>query len=456
LDKVFDESTIAGSEDEEDDQEEDDQEDIDTVNENNAAEESQSDPLSTSVFMAGGSTLTSPITPAPKSPSSIRKQTPRSVTGSFPSSTQKSISFSPVSSGSSSSASPSSNKSSSKSVRRSSLGLENPSSGLDISFDNNNNSNNDNEDIQEHKSPDSSQQAESASSSKTTSKKIRKEKKRETLIRAGEELLQNMDQDVSAPRSSKRMKFAPLQHWALEELNYKRDTTTIIGTMMPTLNVEKPITKLVEAPPTPPKRKISSSASSSSSKKSKSSASTPASSKKNGKSKKKSKLKKVDEEEYDLNDNEGYERKLQSSCWVQDAATNAVVFKPVAKSQQQIVMAPLNIPTDGTTIPPERIPIGGKSFDEPGFLCGILDLPPLSSKPTEYTDHWEVFYVRAAESEKLKAVIHKTEFKLSTGDTFVIPRRNMYSLHNLSTTKTVRLFFNLISTPEAMESATTE
>lgn len=405
LSKVFDDTTVG--EDSEESEEEDDDEG-----------------LSTSVFNPDNSYLSSPSGSTPGSPDVA-----------VPASSSKKLKFTPSDSSSSTPAerqqlqttSPSFSKSSRRSSRASGtheLDFDVDDGGMDIGS------------ASPSKTPSSRKSFGSPERKEASKpKKSKREgaatlarRKRDTINRAGEELLNT--EDATESRKSKRMKLAPLRHWELEEVNYVRDTSSVVGTMMPTIDRANPVRMVVEQPPSPEKGAR---------------VAKPKKKKKKEieQKKKKLKMKTVDEEQEKLD--EEVEREFNSNCWINDVESKGTVYKCVAKTHKMVQMEQL-IPTDQSgNILPGPYPLGGKSFDETNFSCGFLDLPPTAVKRPEYSDVYEVFYVRAAEREQLKVVIHRTEFLLSAGDTFVVPRNNLYSMENLSKTTPAKLFFNLVS-----------
>ncbi|KAH9900941.1 Mif2/CENP-C like-domain-containing protein [Cubamyces lactineus] len=93
-----------------------------------------------------------------------------------------------------------------------------------------------------------------------------------------------------------------------------------------------------------------------------------------------------------------------------------------------------------------------KVFGDGDFLAaGQLIIPPHSTKPTKGTkDNTFVFYVIQG---AVKFAVHKTNFVLSTGGMFMVPRGNVYNIQNICDRDAKLFFAQARKMPEALADA---
>ena len=134
---------------------------------------------------------------------------------------------------------------------------------------------------------------------------------------------------------------------------------------------------------------------------------------------------------------------------------NEEVQKVVAKTGERLSLEylaqPLSSSSSAAPIPLTQLPKGGKAFEEREFSSGVLVLPPLSKKQHELTCSVESFVILSAAPRSLQVTIGDTAFRVSKGDQFFVPLGNVYSLHNLSEEREVRVYFHLITPQEHVE-----
>ena len=130
-----------------------------------------------------------------------------------------------------------------------------------------------------------------------------------------------------------------------------------------------------------------------------------------------------------------------------------MVAKTKSRLPLEYLSQPLSSSSTSSPIPLTQLPKGGKAFEEREFSSGVLLLPPLSKKQHEQTCTVESFVILSAAPRSLQVTIgpHGTAFRLSKGDHFVVPLGNVYSLHNLSDSKAVEVYFHLITSKEDVE-----
>ena len=131
----------------------------------------------------------------------------------------------------------------------------------------------------------------------------------------------------------------------------------------------------------------------------------------------------------------------------------SVVAKTKSRLPLEYLSQPLSSSSTSSPIPLTQLPKGGKAFEEKEFSSGVLVLPPLSKKQHEQTCTVESFVILSAAPRSLQVTIgpQGTAFRLSKGDHFVVPLGNVYSLHNLSDSKAVEVYFHLITSKEDVE-----
>lgn len=134
----------------------------------------------------------------------------------------------------------------------------------------------------------------------------------------------------------------------------------------------------------------------------------------------------------------------------------------VLRSQLESLV--MQTPEGEPALAAERVPIGAMLIDRPEVAFGIIELPPNGVKQREKAPSTEVpaaattnttyapylivcvqvFFVASGQRNCVATQIQSTEFKLSKGDSFLVPGGNSYSVRNTSTSRPATLFFSFV------------
>lgn len=231
-----------------------------------------------------------------------------------------------------------------------------------------------------------------------------------------------------------RNRLQPVQWWNGESLNYKR-TKGGMGAILPVLDEEKPVVKMVESPtpkprstkPRPRSKPAKNLAGSASSASSSSSGPHPNSLQAHG----------LLDHDQDLS----LMDPLPAAIRVLNSEGQEIHVQSLARHIKTIQLEVLG--GGGMSNSPHPLPHGGKAFEQPEFSSGILSLPPRSKKQREVANTNEIFYIISGPVNGLTLTLHKTPMRLSPGVQFMIPAGNTYELHNTST-KTIQMMFILV------------
>eukprot|EP00808_Paulinella_micropora_P020310 g66718.t1 len=222
-------------------------------------------------------------------------------------------------------------------------------------------------------------------------------------------------QDVNMQdlRRGTRKRILPLRHWAGERQLFKRYATEI-GEVLPIVDQ---IVRQPESPAPPPKKHKATSKS----------------------------KKRKDEEglggELDLEEGaRKRSRVLPDTCEVLDIHGQSTYRQPLARSIYSLPFQslPSHHENDPRALIKAVYALQGPEKEH--WFSGFLVLPPGGKKPDEMVERTEVFYIINGDEEALHCKVHETDLHLSKGDVFQIPQGNIYSLHNLSKTKSVKLY----------------
>lgn len=282
-------------------------------------------------------------------------------------------------------------------------------------------------------------------------------------------VLELQKQEAAGIRRGQRLRFAPLDAWRNERIIYNRRNSGV-GTFLPTANLDKPISSptrfddVFERKRFPVRAQSQGKDSLSESSKQKApnglqakrtkTLAAPREDKRaraaprEDKATRPPKRAKPSEQALDMDPVAPYVDEttdkrvpLEPTCEVVDLATNDTVVAVVAKSRDMLSLEPLFACQNGKKA--SHVPQGGKMLEENDFSNGILMLPPHSVKHFEMAAQTEIFYVASATEHSIDVQIHKSRFAFSQGDSFTIPRGNMYQMKNTSSSN-VELYFVLV------------
>lgn len=208
-------------------------------------------------------------------------------------------------------------------------------------------------------------------------------------------------------RRSQRARCKPVAFFQCEQPNYIRGPGGLF-----TLDREKVVIKHVSTPPAPPARRI-----------------------RQKRRRPKSWDESSDEEEELLPlfgetkviGPNGKERRQIVAVRASDHAMSKITTKPPAGEKAQSK---------------DLIPTVCKFEGLDRVSTGIIRIPASGQKYAETSSRTEVFFVASCERNSLLVKINNNEFKLSKGDTFMVPEKNSYTIKNVSGRKQADVFFS--------------
>lgn len=115
--------------------------------------------------------------------------------------------------------------------------------------------------------------------------------------------------------------------------------------------------------------------------------------------------------------------RIEEKVVVREAENMHISILPTAKKPVRI---------NGRRFVP-KAPTAGAAFDDDKFLSGIVQLPPLSTKPAEDTHGCiQVFVVTRCQANSVCFRVEDKKYILSQGDHFWVPTLSRYSIENFS------------------------
>ncbi|KAI0331063.1 hypothetical protein GY45DRAFT_1322755 [Cubamyces sp. BRFM 1775] len=221
------------------------------------------------------------------------------------------------------------------------------------------------------------------------------------------------EENMDGLRRSKRMRYSPLAWWRLEKVVYGRRESG--KSLVPSI---KEIHRIPQVKPEPLGAR-----------------------KKRGASRKKSRTAEPEPQQVVVyNPEEGWDDETDPYCEVLEfGEDNVTTLRRIAFTAKMVQ--------------PKEAGQGAfyfqKVFGDGDFLAaGQLIIPPNSTKPTKGTkDNTFVFYVIQG---AIKFAVHKSNFVLSTGGMFMVPRGNVYNIQNICDRDAKLFFAQARKMPEAI------